>query len=338
MSKLVTIGIPIYKRLEYLPNVLKIVASQDYPAIELLVSDNGMNGSAVREIVNRNYARPSRFRQNLSTVGMSVHFNQIIHEASGEYFVLLADDDEISSNFVSELVNLLERHPRASVAMGIQETVDEMGVSLRRSSERVPEILSGTEFIRAAWGTHEYKYESFSTFLARTKGLITSGGYPDFWKGSGNDDALLVKLSLDNFVTLSSRCAFRKRCYGTSYGYSQTIQDLARGIKDFLKFLDTDPILRQFASDHPSRWRETKHLLVNMAWTTYFLRWADMYKQRLSPLQWAKAGFELPFIPEYYKAMIHTLIAASVAKFSSAIKQHLPRAYQVYRAAKPRRQ
>jgi glycosyltransferase involved in cell wall biosynthesis len=338
MNKLVTVGIPIYKRLEYLPSVLKIVGSQDYPHIELIVSDNGMNGPAVSEVLDRNYSRPSRFRQNPSTVGMSIHFNQIIREASGEYFVLLADDDEISSNYISELVNLLERYPQASLAMAVQETVDETGTLVRRSSEQVPEMLSGPDFIRAVWGTREFGYESLSTFLARTASLAASGGFPDFWKGSGNDDALVIKLCLNNSVALSSRCVFRKRCYDTSYGYSQTTQDLARGIKDFLQFLDGDPIIQQFACDHPTEWRETKHLLVKMGWKTYYLRWADMYRQRLSPLEWAKAGFELPFIPEYYKAMIQTLLAAAVTPFSRAIKQHLPRAYQVYRAARPRRQ
>ena len=338
MTKLVTIGIPIYNRLEYLPDVLKIVSAQDYPNIELLVSDNGVNGSAVSEIVNKFYSRPSRFRQNRSTVGMSIHFNQIIQEASGEYFVLLADDDEISSNYVSELVALLERHPQASVAMAVQETVDEAGTLVRRSSEKVPEILSGPDFIRAVWGTREFGYESLSTFLARTASLKRSGGFPDFWKGSGNDDALVVKLCLDNFIALSSRCVFRKRCYDSSYGYSQSSQDLARGIKDFLQFVDNNPILRQFAGDHPSEWRATKHLLVKMAWKTYYLRWADMYRQRLSPMQWVKAGFALPFIPEYHRAVMQTLVAASVGRVSSAIKQHLPAAYQVYRAAKTRRQ
>ena len=57
MNKLVTVGIPIYKRLEYLPSVLKIVGWQDYPNVELIVSDNGMNGPAVREIVDRYYSR-----------------------------------------------------------------------------------------------------------------------------------------------------------------------------------------------------------------------------------------------------------------------------------------
>jgi glycosyltransferase involved in cell wall biosynthesis len=338
MNKLVTVGIPIYKRLEYLPSVLKIVGWQDYPNVELIVSDNGMNGPAVREIVDRYYSRAYRLRQNPSTVDMSIHFNQIIQEASGEYFILLADDDEISSNYVSELVSLLERHPQASLAMGIQETMDETGTLMRSSSDKVPELLPGPDFIRAIWGNHEYGYESVSTFLARTSSLIKSGGFPDFCKGSGNDDALVVKLCLNNFVALTSGCAFRKRYYDTSYGYAMTTQDLARGIRDLLQFLDTNPVLQEFACDHPPEWRSTKDILVKMAWKTYYLRWADMYRQRLSPLEWAKAGFELPFIPEYYKAMIQTLLAAAVTPFSRAIKQHLPRAYQVYRAARPRRQ
>jgi hypothetical protein len=72
MQKQVTIGVPIYKRLNYLPDVLRIVAAQDYPNVELLVSDNGMNGRRVHEIVAAHYARPHRVRQNPSTVPMSL--------------------------------------------------------------------------------------------------------------------------------------------------------------------------------------------------------------------------------------------------------------------------
>ena len=112
MPELVTIGIPIYKRLEYLPQILKIVEAQDYPSIELLVSDNGQNGDKIREILDANYSRPCTFRANPSTVSPATHFNQIVHAASGKYFVLLMDDDEISSNYVSELVNQFEHFPK----------------------------------------------------------------------------------------------------------------------------------------------------------------------------------------------------------------------------------
>ena len=137
MPELVTIGIPIYKRLEYLPQILKIVEAQDYPSIELLVSDNGQNGDKIREILDANYSRPCTFRANPSTVSTATHFNQIVHAAAGKYFVLLMDDDEISSNYVSELVNQFQHFPGASIAFAVQENIDETGV-VTKTSKRVP--------------------------------------------------------------------------------------------------------------------------------------------------------------------------------------------------------
>src|SRR3989304_3937487 len=142
MAKLVTIAIPVYKRLEYLPHVLDIVRSQDYPALELIVSDNGMNACSVREIVDQHYPKQYKFRQNACTVDVSTHFNQLIAEASGDYFVLLCDDDEISPNYISELVSVLDRHPQATVALSRQEIMDENGAILRGSKDPLPTIVS----------------------------------------------------------------------------------------------------------------------------------------------------------------------------------------------------
>src|SRR5918992_499415 len=175
MGKLVTIGIPIYKRLEYLPNVLNVVNSQNYPHIELLVSDNGMNGPKVPAIVERHYSRPFTFRQNDSTVGLSKHFNQIVDAASGEYFLMLADDDEISPNYVSELVSQLERHPQASVALSKQEIINERGAKIREGKDELPDVLSGADFIPNAWHSHAYDFECFATFLAKTEQIKACG-------------------------------------------------------------------------------------------------------------------------------------------------------------------
>jgi glycosyltransferase involved in cell wall biosynthesis len=310
MQKQVTIGVPIYKRLNYLPDVLRIVAAQDYPNVELLVSDNGMNGRRVHEIVAAHYARPHRVRQNPSTVPMSLHFNQIINDAAGDYFVLLADDDEISANYVSELLRLMERNPQTAVAFGIQETVDEAGNVVARSSDVLPGILSGTDFIRSAWGTHEYGYKSFSTFLARTADLRACGGFPDFCVGRGNDDALVVKLCLNSYVAFTSQCVFRKRFYAASFGFSASVADIGKAMRDFLRFLESDDTIRRFAHDHPARWRDAKHCLIEMIWKTYHETWADTPDGRRHPLQWAKAGFAMPFIPAYYRAVAQTLLRA----------------------------
>jgi glycosyltransferase involved in cell wall biosynthesis len=313
------------------------VRSQDYPDIELLVSDNGGDGTTVRDIVDRCYGRPFRFRHNPVPVAITAHYNQLVQEASGDYFVLLADDDEISPNYVSDLVERIERHPEASVAISVQETMNEAGVTLRTSKKTMPALLSGADFVRAAWGTHQFHYESFSTLLARRRKILACGGYPDFWKGHANDDALLIKVCLDNYVVLSNECSFRKRFDEASHGYALPIGDLARGIRDFLGFLNSDPTINEYARLHPAEWSELNSILTRMAWKTYYFRWADMYRRRMSPVSWAKAAYALPYNPEYYKAATAELIGALVSCAWSGVKKHLPWAYEMYRAAKARR-
>ena len=51
MGATVTVAIPVYKRLTYVAQAIQSVAAQDYPAIELIVSDNGCNGDAVINLV-----------------------------------------------------------------------------------------------------------------------------------------------------------------------------------------------------------------------------------------------------------------------------------------------
>jgi glycosyltransferase involved in cell wall biosynthesis len=331
MGDLVTIGIPIYRRLQYLPHVLEVVAAQDYANIELLISDNGMNGNAVRELVDAHYPRPYRFRQNSSTVGMSEHFNQLVNDASGKYFAVLADDDEITPNYVSELVAAIEK-PGVSVAISMQETIDESGNLLRSSLDTVPETLSGSDFIRAAWLTHEYGYESFSMFLARTADVRACGAFPQFWKGTAHDDALLVKLSLGSIVAFSKHCAYRKRYSEESDGYGMTIADLARGLREFMEFLDADPTIRRYAASHRSEWNESRSCLIEVLWKTYYCRWVDLYKKRLTTWQWARAAFNLPYIPAYYRAVMRIFGCEIV----DAMERRLPWVYAVYRRMKPK--
>jgi glycosyltransferase involved in cell wall biosynthesis len=334
MGKLVTIGIPVYKRLEYLPNVLSIVASQDYPDIDLLVSDNGMNGTAVPTIVDKCYPKPYRFRQNVSSVSGSSHYNQLIHNASGEYVTVLADDDEISPNFVSELVRLLEQYPEASAALAIEETIDEAGNVIKKSKDTVPEILSGSDFIRTTWGTREYRFQSLCTFLAKRERLIALGGFPDIWAATSDEDLLMIKLCLDSWVVFSKRCAFRKRYYESSGGYAIFIQDLARGIREFLACLASDPRILEYSASHPDEWHELRGYVIASAWKTYYFRWINMYRNRMSPSQWAMAGFALP--PSYYRKVASILARVVGATVLAHVRKFPPQAHDTYQAMKAR--
>ena len=310
-QKLVTIGVPIYKRLEYLPNVLKMVGSQDYPSIELLVSDNGMNGQKVQQMVRENYSRSYRVRQNRATVPISPHFNQIISEATGEYFIMLNDDDEISADYVSELVAQIERHPQATLAMAKQEIIDKDGVVLKKSEQVLPPVLSGPDFIRAIWKTYEFGFTNVESFLTKTKLLQETGGYPDFAHGNHSDDAAAIRVCINHNAVFSTKCTYRHRVHPGGHGWLASINDLADASREFLRLLDRDPTLRAFAVSDPVQWQDLREILTTMTWETYLWRWKDIYRNRLSGLQWVRAAFAFGFIPSYYKRVLRIFRAAA---------------------------
>jgi hypothetical protein len=267
------------------------------------------------------------------TVGQSEHYNQIAREASGTYFVLLNDDDDISPNFVSELVRLLDGYPQASVALPKQEIMDLPGRTIRGSADVVPELLSAEEFIRA-WCRGTYRFETFTTLLVRTEDVNACGGYPVFPTGNGIDDALLLKLCLGHDVALSAKCVFRKRTDESTRGFSCDYRSLTQAAGGFLRFLDTDRTIQQYVGSYPNRWQEIGPLLVNMIWKTCFYRWNGMYRERLSPFEWALAAFTMPFIPNYYAAVTSTLFEASKAAAFDGAKKVFPWAQRIYRSFK----
>jgi glycosyltransferase involved in cell wall biosynthesis len=307
MRRLVTVGIPVYKRLDYLPTALRCVADQDYPEIDLLVSDNGMNGSRVEDLVRAHYPRPWRFRQNPATVESAEHFNQIITAARGDYFVLLADDDEISGNFVSELATLLDRYPEAHLALSAQEVIDREGASLEHSQGPLPEAMSGAELVHAVWRDRRFGFQSFVTNLARTAALQAVGGFPHFTGATHDDDAVLLRLGLGRAVVLSDRCTFRWRRYDTSLGWSISIQELAASSREFLAFLDRDPTLRAYAQGHADEWREVRDTLASMVHDTYMWRWKDFYRGRTPRLRWMMAPLLMSPSRDYYKRLLAML-------------------------------
>ena len=260
-----------------------------------------------------------------------VHFNHMAQEASGHYYVMLCDDDEITSNFVSELVGILDSNPDVSIGIAKQEVIDISGRVMRTSSSQIPARMTGEDFIRM-WCTGRHGFKSWVTFLGRTEEIRKCGGLLETPYGNQADNALIVKLGVGRQVAFSQRCAFRNRSYEESAGISCSCLALAEDTRLFLSFLESDPHVCEFAGAHPIQWAESKQLLINMAWETYHARWATLYRRRLSRMAWFRAAFFLPFIPAYYRAVAATLTGAMTAMVSAPARKYLPRTYQAYRA------
>ena len=320
MNRVVTIALPVYKRLDYLVDALQSVAAQDYQNIELIVSDNGENGTRVKDLAEQWYPRPFRFRQNPHTVPLPNHYNQLIEAATGDYFAFLDYDDMLSPNYVSELVRILESHPEVSVALAQEEVVDSSGRVLRVSSDRIPEFMTGPAFIRS-WTN--YGFESYSTVLGRTAYIKEDGGHPNIPGGTHTDDAILIKLCLRGSVAISQRCSFRWRYSDVSFGWSLKISSLADDTRIYLRFLNHDPAVLRYAQREPVQWKEIKPVLARLGWQTYLERWDGMYRERVPFFQWVKGAFAMPYIAEYYRLAGSALWYGVRAMFILTLKRLL---------------
>ena len=116
----VVIGIPTYNRPDRLERALACASRQRYPNLRVIVSDNASRGTAVDEVIERYRGRFADlvFIKQPYNLGALRNFFFLLAQAESEYFMWLADDDEISDNYVAELVALLERDAEAVSAAG----------------------------------------------------------------------------------------------------------------------------------------------------------------------------------------------------------------------------
>lgn len=183
---LVTIGIPTYKRPELLKRALACVAGQDYPNLEVLVADNCTPGHLVQDVVDtfKSKIEKLKFIKRQENIGAIKNFISLIDIANGQYFMWLADDDEISSNYVSELVSLLEQNPDASSATGhwVLMLDEEKGKLMPTSS--FPQKSAFVRALRFVWKSDD----AFFYGLHRTA-AIRKASFPGYWWP--NKDVLL---------------------------------------------------------------------------------------------------------------------------------------------------
>jgi glycosyltransferase involved in cell wall biosynthesis len=125
---LVSVGIPTYNRPEGLHKALTRVTGQTYRNLEILVSDNQSKDQAAVDSVMQRFQNDGRiqfFRQpeNIGAI-RNLHF--LLKTATGEYFLWVADDDEVEKEYIFTLVNALLSHPKAAVAMTGYDVTDLM--------------------------------------------------------------------------------------------------------------------------------------------------------------------------------------------------------------------
>ena len=110
----ITIGIPTYSRLRYLQEAVAAARAQNYPNIEILISQNPHRDSkittAIAEYCRAQEAQDPRIRYRIHSknLGPEANFNSIADAARGSYLSLFGDDDRLLPHAIESLVKALE--------------------------------------------------------------------------------------------------------------------------------------------------------------------------------------------------------------------------------------
>lgn len=126
-NDLVTIGIPVFKSVDYIRDSLSSALDQTYPNLDILIVDDCGNDGAMDIIYNlqQSHSRGQSIRvlQNAKNLGVSYCRNRIIDEAQGHYLYFLDSDDTIELQTIQLLYDSMKKC-QAEVAYGSYDIID----------------------------------------------------------------------------------------------------------------------------------------------------------------------------------------------------------------------
>jgi len=111
-NPLVSVGMPTYNRSESLVNAIECIVNQTYKNLEIIISDNASTSKEIENIVKRYMKHDKRifYTKQKINLGAEKNFQYIINKASGKYFLMAADDDVRSLDFIEKNIIFLENN------------------------------------------------------------------------------------------------------------------------------------------------------------------------------------------------------------------------------------
>lgn len=190
MATTVSIIVPVYNIIEYLPRCVESLRKQTYDKIEILLVDDGST-DGTSELCDRLAAEDIRIRVfHKENGGSSSARNLGIKEATGEYLGFVDSDDYVEPDMYERLLQAIET-TQLPIAQTGRDEIDPEGKKLPNICEPVTERqeIPAKDFLRELL-MHRGDC-SFCTKLVR-RDLFDEEGFP---VGVLNEDFhLLVKL------------------------------------------------------------------------------------------------------------------------------------------------
>lgn len=148
-SPLITVIVPVYNILEYLPRCVHSITAQTYQNLEILLVDDGST-DGTGELCDRLGAEDERIRVfHKENGGSSSARNLGLLYAAGVYIGFVDSDDYIEPDMYEQLLSAMKEYSVGAAQIGRDE-IDEQGNRLPNICEPPlqPEIWESRDFLR----------------------------------------------------------------------------------------------------------------------------------------------------------------------------------------------
>ena len=238
-----SIGIPAFKS-QFLHECILSILNQSYTEFELIIV-NDCSPHPVKEIVRQfNDNRISYYENPKNTGAEKVvdNFNICLEKASGDFFILMGDDDKMDPDYLSEFLKLIMKYPNLDIFHCRSTIIDE-------NSNAVALTPSWPEFESVydnMWHRMQEKRIQFiADFVYRTAVLKNNGGFYYLPLAWGTDDITSYIAIGDKGIAHTNRRVLQYRRHPTNISsignYEIKMQALMSHLQWFKKFLMTRP-------------------------------------------------------------------------------------------------
>jgi glycosyltransferase involved in cell wall biosynthesis len=191
-SPLISFCFTTYKRHDYLKKTLESVNLQTYKNFEVIVSDNDPDASGKTVVESFGDSRFKYFA-NEENLGMKKSFNRSLSRSSGEFIVMIADDDPVYPDMLETLIDLYNQHPGYGMYLGgsnyfftnpdiakLCGTKVGMNSCLANIHTDTIRTFSPSEFLKDFFDMKIFPAYLWSVGMVNKEILVKQGGVPDY--------------------------------------------------------------------------------------------------------------------------------------------------------------
>jgi glycosyltransferase involved in cell wall biosynthesis len=242
----VTVILPNYNHQDYIEERIESILNQDFDDFELIILDDASTDKSPEKIRKfLNDTRVKEFVVNDQNSGSTfIQWEKGLQKAQGEYIWIAESDDVADKRFLSELIAILDNHPKIGVAFCPSTWIDEQSIKILEPDHEVNEDLwQGNYLIQNDFLAGNLIYNASSAVFR--KNLVNKISFSQINEFKYTGDWLFwVQLVSDVQVKRIGKRLnyFRRHANNVSFKSERSGLQFIEGIKIALDIFKTNPI------------------------------------------------------------------------------------------------